>query len=207
MKKKNDKDNMGYIRLERKLINHWMYKDKPFNMSMAWIDMIFIATHTTHIDLWRGRPTEFKRGDVNLSITDLAKRWGWSRGRVRRFLNNLENERMVIVNATTDRTTITLVKYDDFQGGRTRDDTTDGQRTDNGRAADGTHLNNVINNDKGMNKDTPPSPWAGGADEYGPAPDGWDDEWEKDFMEDAWQNPGCTRAEWYEAWKDWTGKG
>lgn len=110
-----------YIYLDRGILNHWTYKDKPFNKSMAWIDLLLIADHTTHISMWRGKPTEFKRGDVNLSISELAKRWGWSRDRARRFISVLERDNMVRTNCTPNRTVITLINYEDFQDKRTAD--------------------------------------------------------------------------------------
>lgn len=132
-----------YIYLDRGILDHWTYKDKPFNRSMAWIDMLLIADHTTHTKLWRGKPTEYKRGDVNVSITELAKRWGWSRDKARRFISHLEQDNMVRVNSTTYRTTITIVKYDDFQIKRARDKARD-KTTDraSNKATDKAYLSN-----------------------------------------------------------------
>lgn len=139
-----------YIYLDRGILDHWTYKDKPFNRSMAWIDLLLIADHTTHTKLWRGKPTEFKRGDVNLSITELAKRWGWSRDRARRFISHLEQDNMVRVNSSTYRTTITVVKYDDFQIKRARDKAT-GKATK--RTSDKATDKAYLSNDKGMQKE------------------------------------------------------
>lgn len=139
-----------YIYLDRGILDHWTYKDKPFNRSMAWIDLLLIADHTTHTKLWRGKPTEFKRGDVNLSITELAKRWGWSRDRARRFISHLEQDNMVRVNSTTYRTTITIVKYDDFQIKRARDKATDKATK---RTSDKATGKTYLSNDKGMQKE------------------------------------------------------
>ena len=139
-----------YIYLDRGILEHWVYKDKPFNRSMAWIDMLLIADHTTHTKLWRGKPTTFKRGDVNLSITELSKRWGWSRGKTRRFILSLEMDGMVNVKRTAERTVITIVKYSTFQDKRTPKRTPNDtpKRTPSGTAV-GTHLIN----DKEMQKE------------------------------------------------------
>lgn len=132
-----------YIYLDRGILEHWTYKDKPFNRSMAWIDMLLIADHTTHTKLWRGKPTAFKRGDVNLSITELAKRWGWSRGKARRFILSLEMDGMVNIKRTPERTVITIVKYGTFQDKRTPKRTSNDtpKRTSDGTTG-GTHLIN-----------------------------------------------------------------
>lgn len=142
--------SIGYIYLEKKIQDHWLYKDKPFNKAMAWIDMLMIADHTTHQSLWRGRSTEFKRGDVNLSIAALAKRWGWTRGKATRFISNLEADGMVNVKRTPNRTVITIVNYELYQDKQTskRTPKQTSNRTSN-RTSDDTHL---INNKENISK-------------------------------------------------------
>lgn len=133
-----------YILLDRGILEHWLYNDKPFNRSMAWIDMLLIATHTTQKTMWRGQMTEFKRGDVNLSITELAHRWGWSRDKARRFILQLESDGMCTVKRTVNRTVITIVKYDNFQSRRAVNKTVD-KATDKtvDKAVDKAQINNV----------------------------------------------------------------
>ncbi len=141
----------GYIYLDRSLCDHWIYADKPFDKARAWIDLIFLAHHKTHTRMYRGKLKTYKRGDVDRSISSLAKRWGWDRRKVRRFLDLLMADGMVQVNVTSNGTadgtangtTITIVKYDDFQNKRTTNGTANG--TSNGTAngtSDGTHTRN-----------------------------------------------------------------
>lgn len=132
-----------YILLDRGILTNWTYNDKPFNKSMAWIDLLLLAEHTTHKSMWRGQMTEFKRGDVCRSITELANRWGWSRDKTRRFISQLESDNMVYAKCTTNRTTITIVKYDDFQNRHATDKATNKatERTTN-KATDQAHLIN-----------------------------------------------------------------
>lgn len=142
---------MSYIYLDRQIQDHWTYQDKPFNKSMAWIDLLLLADYKDHTSNWRGKPTEFKRGDVNRSISFLANRWGWSRGKTIRFLRVLETDGMITINATTNRTTLTIVKYGIFQNHGTTDRTTDGttdRTTDDTTVGTtvGTHL--IKNNKK-----------------------------------------------------------
>lgn len=136
-----------YIYLDRGILDHWLYKDKPFNRSMAWIDLLLIANHKTHTQIWKGKTIQFKRGDVNLSISELSNRWGWSRGKTRRFILSLETDGMVNTKRTSDGTVITIVKYGTFQDKRTP------KRTPNGTAhstPDGTTVGTQTINDKGM---------------------------------------------------------
>lgn len=172
-----------YIYLDRGILDHWTYKDKPFNRSMAWIDLLLIANHKTYTTMWKGKKTTFYRGDVNLSITELSKRWGWSRGKTRRFILSLEMDGMANIKRTTDGTVITLIKYDNFQSKRTAkrtsSDTTHG-------TPDGTTDGTQSINDKGMQKEikeSEPSPHRGvpfaeeDDEPYDPVPV-TDEEWE-----------------------------
>lgn len=204
---------MSYIYLDRKILKHWTYKSKPFNKSMAWIDLLLIADHTDHISLWRGKPTLFKRGDVNISILELSKRWGWSRDKTTRFLLQLERDNMIRINATTYRTTLTIVKYEDFQvkpaTDKARDKTTDKARdkaTD--KATDRTHLSNTSNAEV-MQKDIDkPSPAGAGSaivrkvEGGGDMPDGWTQKLEDLFAETYEKNsetyPGFCRQILYD---------
>ena len=106
---------MAYIYLDRQIQHHWTYQDKPFSKGLAWIDLLMLADFYDHTSNWRGKPTEFKRGDVNRSIAFLAARWGWSRDKTRRFLRALESDGMILINATSNRTTLTIVNYGFYQ--------------------------------------------------------------------------------------------
>lgn len=133
----------GWILLHKQIQAHWLWEDKPFSKGQAWIDLLLLAEHETHKSMWRSQLTEFKRGDVNLSITELAHRWGWSRDKVRRYISQLEQDNMLRANCTTNRTTLTIVKYDDFQN-RCATNKATNKSTDNttDKATDKTHLKN-----------------------------------------------------------------
>ena len=143
----------GWIKLHRSIMDNDLYMQKPFSRGQAWVDLLLLAEHKTQKKFWRGNLTEFRRGDVCLSILKLSERWGWSRNKVRHFLGQLEELEMVHLNGHQNRTVITIVKYDDFQNQGTPKRTP--ERTPKGtvdRAVDGTvdeaHLKNNIKNDK-----------------------------------------------------------
>lgn len=75
----------GWIKLHRKIQQNFLWDEKPFSKAQAWIDMLLIANH--------------EDGKVYRSQRWLAKRWGWSHTKVRRFLNKLEDEGMIKVNS------------------------------------------------------------------------------------------------------------
>lgn len=105
----------GWIKLSRQIEDHWLWNKQPYSWGQAWIDLILLANHKDEIIPYKGSLITCKRGDVNRSISFLAKRWKWNRKTVQNFLKLLASDGMVTVNATTHRTTITLVNYDNFQ--------------------------------------------------------------------------------------------
>lgn len=115
----------GYITINRKLQNHWLWDDKPFSKGQAWIDMLMRARHTEEKKLVRGELLVRNRGDVCCSLSYLAKEWGWSREKVRRFMAMLESDGMITLHATTHDTTITIENYDKYQFKRTTNEATD----------------------------------------------------------------------------------
>lgn len=105
----------GWISIHRELQDNWLWKDKPFSFGQAWIDLLLLANHEDTKIPYKGEIIVCEKGTVNYSINSLAKRWGWDRKKVRKFLLLLESDEMVITNATTHRTTITIVNYSKYQ--------------------------------------------------------------------------------------------
>ncbi|HAH36563.1 MAG TPA: hypothetical protein DCL81_08565 [Algoriphagus sp.] len=94
---------------------HWVWKDKPFNQSMAWIDMLMLANHKDAKVPYKGNITIVKRGEFIRSERDLAKRWGWSRGRVRCFIVLLKQDGMIVRKTAQVAGHITILNYNKYQ--------------------------------------------------------------------------------------------
>lgn len=121
----------GWISLHRQLQDHWLWKDsEPFDKRSAWVDLLLLANHDDAKIPYKGKIVTCRRGEVNRSILWLADRWGWSRNKVRRFLELLKSDNMIELSTTTHETTITIVNYSFFQDPRptkrATNDTTDG---------------------------------------------------------------------------------
>ena len=142
----------GWISLNRQIQEHWLWKDEPFDKARAWIDLLLLANYEDKKTPYKGDIVICKRGDVNLSILSLSKRWGWGREKTRCFLHLLESDGMVVMNATTNRTTITIVNYDKYQISAVTNQTTKRQRTEqrSGNESDNepytTNKDNKVNN-------------------------------------------------------------
>ena len=116
----------GYIAIHRKIEDSFLWNGEPFSKGQAWIDLLLLANHTDYKTQYRGQIVERKRGEVNRSISYLAKRWQWTRRKVTRFLKTLEQHDMIIISASHWDTVINIKNYDKYQkptAGATRDST------------------------------------------------------------------------------------
>lgn len=176
----------------------------------AWIDILLSANYKDKEWFKNGQMVKVRRGQYVTSIRKLALEWKCSRDTVRRILKQFDDLDMIRHEVRPGKyTLITVVKYGDFQDVRdvysATDEDTDKATDeytdkDTDKDTDTTQHKNIKNNKKVKNKEEPAHPPDGGADPYGEPPAGWDDEWEKDFMNEIYQNPGTTRAEWYDFW-------
>lgn len=116
---------MGWIKVDRKLFDHWIWDDKPFSKGQAWIDLIGLANYRDEKTIYMGEVITCKRGTVYRSISFLARRWGWSRDKTTRFLRALESDSMLRIKTTTNRTTITIENYGKFQNAPATNNATD----------------------------------------------------------------------------------
>lgn len=107
-----------------------MWQEKPFDRARAWIDLVLQARYDDGYVRIRGIKVLVKRGDVGVSEVGLADRWGWSRGKVRRFLDELETVQQIVQQKNNVSSLISIVNYDLYQADGTANDTADGQQTD-----------------------------------------------------------------------------
>ncbi len=106
----------GFVLMYRRIQDHWIYgAGEPFSSFQAWVDLIMLAKYKDEKFPYRGKIIDGKRGCVYRSISSLAQRWNWGRKRAAKFLNWLESEGMVEVNATANLTTIKVVNYGKYQ--------------------------------------------------------------------------------------------
>ena len=113
------KGGAGWIKVSRTIQEHWVWDEKPFSKGQAWIDLLLLAKHSDEKFLdRRGNLIDGKRGYIYRSERFLAERWGWSRKKIACYLSQLMQDNMIemVKKRASERTTIFIVNYEDFQG-------------------------------------------------------------------------------------------
>lgn len=109
----------GWIKLYRKLTEHWLWEEKPFDKRSAWIDMLMMANHEEKKICLGNELINVERGSFITSELKLMERWGWSKCKVRNFLKMLEEDGMILRKSDKKKTTITIVNYSIYQDSET----------------------------------------------------------------------------------------
>lgn len=82
----------NWVKINRKILgNHW-WNEKPFGKGQAIIDLILCAAFAPGFYQHLNRMIHLERGEIIVSIRQLADRWGWSKSVAERFVTALENE-------------------------------------------------------------------------------------------------------------------
>lgn len=107
----------GFIKLNRKVTENSIWFAEPFDKAHAWIDLLLNCEHTDGQFCSKRGIIRYKRGECTCSLSELAKRWMWSRGKVRAFMLYLEENKMI--KRRLEKYTYSIIKvlnYDKYQG-------------------------------------------------------------------------------------------
>ena len=105
----------GYVKVSRAIFSHGMFKEEPYTEVQAWIWFICGASYKDDTVRVVHLIVDVKRGEYVASIRFLAKKFGWTTSRVKRFLDRLTRGMMVTTKATQGITSINLMNYDEYQ--------------------------------------------------------------------------------------------
>lgn len=117
-------EKQGWIKLHRTIRDCFLWDDKPYDRARAWIDLLLSAMHNDKKTILDGKIAIISKGSFFTTIETLPGRWGWSRNKVRSFLEMLESEQMIYTRRTGRGTTITIVNYEKYQVQSTTESTT-----------------------------------------------------------------------------------
>ncbi len=117
----------SYFTITRKFIESDLWLSEKFTKAQAWVDLIGLANWRDKTTEIRGILIEIKRGEVARSKVFLATRWGWSRGKVIRFLDGMEMEHQIVQQTVQQKKDVTslikITNYDQYQLDGTPNDT------------------------------------------------------------------------------------
>lgn len=111
-------DKQGYIKLYRKALHNELFQEKPYDRWHAWEDILLSVNYERTERIYKGKVQITNPGQMQTSVVFLAERWGWSRNKVRRFLEVLEVAQMCkaeSIPGTTGGTTLTVINWKEYQ--------------------------------------------------------------------------------------------
>ncbi|WP_313348209.1 hypothetical protein [Paracoccus sp. (in: a-proteobacteria)] len=112
----------GTVNVSRDLWDDPTFKDSEMSQREAWVWMIAEASWKARTKRAGSIEVELRRGQLAVSTRFMAKAWMWSEPRVRRYLDMLENRRMIERATDAGVTVITICKYDEYQNTPRADD-------------------------------------------------------------------------------------
>lgn len=143
----------GYIKLHRALLDNPIFNCEPYTRGQAWIALLLLTNHKDgYIQIKNGELIKINRGECGYSELALADIFKWSRGKVKRFLKLLENEKMIQQKNSSNRIIIKVLNYENYQNGTVNDTV---NSTVNGIVNEHLtiHQTNINNNDKNDNNE------------------------------------------------------
>ena len=105
----------GWICLHRSIRESAVWKGEPFSRGQAFIDLLLGAYYKDGSAVVHGRRMSLLRGELATSISELAERWGWSRGKVSRFLKMLSDDESIVFKTDRLCTIIRILNFDSYQ--------------------------------------------------------------------------------------------
>lgn len=106
---------MSFYLMHRGWQENPIFSGESFSRRDAWVWLIeHAAFRETRIGV-QGKTVAIERGQVCASLRQLAREWGWSEPRVRRFLLRAQSEEMIGCVADAGRTVITICNYNEYQ--------------------------------------------------------------------------------------------
>lgn len=115
----------GTLRIARELVDHPLLQGGAFDRRSAWLWILSEAAWGARNKVIAGVSVPLSRGELAVSVRYLAKRWEWDLSRVRRFLERLTADNMIVKRVLREGaadviTVIRVVKFDRWQGHHTR---------------------------------------------------------------------------------------
>jgi hypothetical protein len=119
-------ENSGWVKLNRSINDDDLWLLEPFTKAQAWIDLFLNANWRPGIFAIRGGFINVETGQIAWSELTLAKRWKWSRNKVRAFKALLRQTGKIDTTESTTTSIIKILKYKHYQANDILEGTTEG---------------------------------------------------------------------------------
>ncbi|MGG7077358.1 hypothetical protein [Clostridium sardiniense] len=120
----------GWVKVYRDIENNWLWEDTPFSRGQAFIDLLLMVNHQDKKILFNGDLVEVKRGSRITSLRQLGESWGWSRTKVKKFLEQLEKDGMITVKSDSKKTVVSIENYTFYQDSKSSEVTVKSRKND-----------------------------------------------------------------------------
>ncbi|OGC77424.1 MAG: hypothetical protein A2Z27_02085 [candidate division Zixibacteria bacterium RBG_16_50_21] len=112
----------GWIKLPRELVLEPIFDtDQPYCQIAAYLDLLLLASHLPHQLKFGSRCLQVAEGEIITSLERLARRWNWTKNRVKRYLLVLQGMRLVDFQTQRFLTRVRLCKWPAYQRGQVVD--------------------------------------------------------------------------------------
>ena len=111
----------SWIKLFRDINKHWIWQNSDY--LKWWLDILLEVNHAPAKVVINNKIYDCNRGEKLYSLDTWAHRWGTNKSKVRRFLQLLQNDNMIVLKSETQTTRLTVCKYDTYQDMRNADET------------------------------------------------------------------------------------
>lgn len=105
----------GNLTLTKRLRKHSVWLREPPSYGQAWVDLLLLANDRDRSTVLNGEAVDLKRGQLCWSQRALEREWNRSGEWIQRFLKFCRDESMILVDANSRRTVITILNYEAYQ--------------------------------------------------------------------------------------------
>lgn len=105
----------GFTKVYRDIRKNWIWEDKPFGRGQAFIDLLLMANYKDKKIMFNGDLIEVKRGSRITSLRKLSEQWGWSTNKTKKFLEQLQRDKMITYISDNKKTLVTIENYSSYQ--------------------------------------------------------------------------------------------
>lgn len=105
----------GVFAVDRGIWEHPAFAREPFTQREAWLWLVSEAAYKPRSKRADGKTITLERGQLCHSIRFMADAWQWSKSRVDRFIDMLENRDMLRSDRGTRTPILTVCNYDEYQ--------------------------------------------------------------------------------------------